>query len=322
MIEYRSIQDFCDEIKNYCLEIKRLKQEQEICERNIEARKQEQEICERNIKARKQELENLDRKIFLRKQELDRLQNEAEREIEQKKQAAYEQMQKSLAYQQRREEEARYLEEVRSDIRRREKFEDGLCDEMRQVSGSFHGGMQDLIRELKENMDRVVEKLQQETEEAVAAMEKQTANAINAVVDTERRIRKDDFGDLLHNFAELQQLVFYNTPEGELGLEVTRVERYLKRFLKVLNRLGYEEYVPQPGEDYDEYLHIAAEREEEELPEKLDGYVVDGIVSYGFKKEDEICMLAKVTVAASPECGKTAADSMEADKKVESEERR
>lgn len=354
MIEYRSIQDLCDEIKikyeNYCFEIKRLKQEAEICEKNIEGRKRELENCgrnievrklelenceknievrkrelencEKNIEVRKRELETLDGEILLRRQELNRLRNEAEREIEQEKKAAYERMQKNLAYQQRKEEEERYLEEVRRDICRREKFEEGLCDDMRRVSGSFHSGMQDMVLELQKNMEHIVEKMQQETRAAVETMEKQTANAINVVVDTERKIRKDDFGDLLHNFTELQQLIFYNTPGGELGLEVTRIERYLKRFLKVLNRLGYEEYAPQIGEAYDEYLHIAEEREGEELPKTLDGYVVDGIVSCGFQKDGEICLPAKVTVMPEAHCGKSGCGSIGADERAESRERR
>ncbi len=195
-------------------------------------------------------------------------------------------------YQLRREEENRYHAAVAEDIERRMKFEEELCDSLHSVSGSFNGNMKSLTDRLIDSMQQIVEIVQEETGRVVDEMRNNTANAINQVVDTERKLRKDDFEPLLRNFAELQELVFYSDfPEEKIGLERTKISHYSRRFLKVLNRLGYEEYIPAQGETYDSYYHLA-----DDEPADEEEYEVNDMIAYGFRRGEDVCLPAKVTI--------------------------
>lgn len=227
---------------------------------------------------------------------------------------------------QREAENEAYLREVRADIARRMEFEDRLCDEMRGVSRSFKRSAEQMMEEWQQRTQELICEINQNTEKTLKTWEKTAANAANAVVNTERRIRRDDCDALLWNFCELQEQVFYTVPERELGLKPTQVERYLRRFLKVLNRMGYEHYIPKTGELFDEEFHekgkwpdgdaqkqsakecTAGADDMKNWNENLESQGkgetfgmpeaerVVCVVHYGFKKDDEICVRAKVTV--------------------------
>lgn len=212
---------------------------------------------------------------------------------------------------QRKEENEAYLRAVQADIERRVEFEDQLCDEMRGVSRSFKHSAERMMQEWVERTQNIISELNQNTEEILQKIEKNAANAANIVVNTERRIRRDDCDALLWNFCELQEQLFYNVSEKELGLKPTQIERYLRRFLKVLNRMGYEHYIPEMGEVFEEEFHEEGRwadsdikkqdtslepRRKEETFEMLKTEYVVSMIHYGFKKEGEICVRAKVTV--------------------------
>lgn len=227
---------------------------------------------------------------------------------------------------QREAENEAYLREVRADIARRMEFEDRLCDEMRGVSRSFKRSAEQMMEEWRQRTQDLICEINQNTEKTLETWEKTAANAANAVVNTERRIRRDDCDALLWNFCELQEQVFYTVPERELGLKPTQVERYLRRFLKVLNRMGYEHYIPKTGELFDEEFHEKGKWPDGDAQKQSEKVCTDGadgiknwnenlesqgkgdtfgmpevecvvrVVHYGFKKDDEICVRAKVTV--------------------------
>ena len=123
-------------------------------------------------------------------------------------------------------------------------------------------------------------------------MRRNAANTVNTVVDTERRICGSDITELLMNFGELQQSLYYNVPEEELGLSGTRIEQYQRRFLRVLNRMGYEHFIPEPGMEFDGAVH---ETEDGEEPEDRSSRIT-AVIRYGFKHDGEVCVKAKVKV--------------------------
>lgn len=290
-------------------------------ERKIREKKEElQGQCELHETVLKQRVEEADSKdsavLAQGKTEADcerKLEIEADHEDEETERA------------QREAENEAYLREVRADIARRMEFEDQLCDEMRKVSWSFKRSAEQMMEEWQQRTQELICEINQNTEKTLETWEKTAANAANIVVNTERRIRRDDCDALLWNFCELQEQVFYTVPERELGLKLTQVERYLRRFLKVLNRMGYEHYIPKTGELFDEEFHEKgkwpdgdAKKQSEKVctgadtmksgNENLESqgkgetfgmpeaeHVVR-VVHYGFKKDDEICVRAKVTV--------------------------
>lgn len=259
---------------------------------------------------------------------------QVKQEIQALKQEELHRIKAGAAYQLRQEENERYLQKVQEDIRRRTEFEDRLCDDIRDVSRSFKSSAGEMVAELETSTRELLKKLTDNIEKTQQELRRSAANAANAVVDTERKIRRDDSEALLWNFCELQEQLFYNVPEEELGLKTTQIEKYLKRFLKVLNRMGYEHYIPELGAVFDDEIHeegeaadfgteTAAEKAEdvvlaqnsgetsESQPSEADEMTVlysrgssvfpetecvSGVIHYGFKKDNEICIKAKVTV--------------------------
>ncbi|MDO5336446.1 MAG: hypothetical protein Q4E89_03145 [Eubacteriales bacterium] len=283
------------------------------------SRRKKQEALDEELRRERERLQAELTEEFAKSRTL--LLAQAKQEIEQRKQEELHKIQASAVCQLRQEENEAYLREVRADIERRTQFEDRLCEDMRGVSRSFKSTAGDLVTELEGSTQELLQRLVGYTEKTILELRRSAANAANAVVDTERRIRRDDTEALLWNFCELQEQLFYNVHEEELGLKTTQIEKYLKRFLKVLNRMGYEHYIPKQGERFDEEIHeegepsdfgaeaghkreedtIAPQSGETETFEKvfsalLGTEAVSGVIHYGFKREEEICVKAKVTV--------------------------
>lgn len=211
-------------------------------------------------------------------------------QLEEEKEKILKKFKKELINQEIEKENNKYLEEVKKDIKRREIFEDNLCDTLRDVS-----------REVKRNTSQIMGEFINYQSKVVEEIEKEMKNVINIVVDTERKIQCDDYEELIRNFCDLQKILYYNkTDEQELGLQATKIERYSRRFLKTLNRLGFEHYIPTQNDIYDEDIHEIVEDEnddfyvlEEDLKNQM--YIAD-VVSYGFKRNGEVCIKAQVTL--------------------------
>ena len=224
--------------------------------------------------------------------ELEEEKQKAREEIQLAREEALKNIKEDAKYELRLKEEENYLRTVADDIERREQFEEEICRNLHSVSGSFNENMKGAADKLLDSMNQIMEMMKEEAGHVVEEMRHSTANAINQVVDTERKIRKDDFDPLLRNFAELQELMYYtDIPEEAIGLERTKISHYARRFLKVLNRLGYEEYLPEQGEAYDTYYHTA-----DVEPEEDGDYEVQEAITYGFCKEEEVCLPAKVVI--------------------------
>lgn len=224
--------------------------------------------------------------------ELEEEKQKAREEIQLAREEALKNIKEDAKYELRLKEEENYLRTVADDIERREQFEEEICRNLHSVSGSFNENMKGAADKLLDSMNQIMEMMKEEAGHVVEEMRHSTANAINQVVDTERKIRKDDFDPLLRNFAELQELMYYtDIPEEAIGLERTKISHYARRFLKVLNRLGYEEYLPEQGEAYDTYYHTA-----DDEPEEDGDYEVQEAITYGFCKEEEVCLPAKVVI--------------------------
>lgn len=206
---------------------------------------------------------------------------EMEQEIKRLREEEIEKIKKTAAYQVKHEADEAYLGIVSEDIQARRKFESALSADLRQASQVF-----------KETAEELIRGLQESTENAVEELRRNAANTVNTVVDTERRICGSDITELLMNFGELQQSLYYNVPEEELGLSGTRIEQYQRRFLRVLNRMGYEHFIPEPGMEFDSAVH---ETEDGEEPEDRSSRIT-AVIRYGFKHDGEVCVKAKVKV--------------------------
>lgn len=203
------------------------------------------------------------------------------------------------------------IESVKGLSEERKEFVDDVCRDIRNVSMSIKNQtdvmeqqMQEIQSLMEQEMKQYLSSLADKISNVYETMNNDRANQINEMVRMQRKIEGANFDQLIDNFCMLQEALYYNSDEEELGLQPTVIQNYLKKFMRILIGLGYECYEPEVGTPYDETLYDLVERREEFSEEiSQTGIIswaetecVEQVITTGFKKDGEVIKKPGVTV--------------------------
>ncbi|MBR3630478.1 MAG: nucleotide exchange factor GrpE [Oscillospiraceae bacterium] len=239
--------------------------------------------AEKRIKALEQEKLDLRQELDDLRESMeqspdDALRQEADAALEAEKAWLLEELEHETGFRYRFDGTSVRSEEVREMVAGRAAFEESLVNTLNTVNRSFRDSTADASNALTAAC-----------EELRKVLEQQTNSAINAVVETSRRLQGTDFRDLLEAFRSLETQVYYKSRSGEDTPEFKEywksVRFFLKKFEATLNKLGFLRYVPEIGTVLNPETMEALEASGEDYPvdaEEYPLYTVKEVVSGGF----------------------------------------
>lgn len=258
-------------------EIERMQNEKSSLEASIRALETKQsnldenvnEIISRELEEKRREL--VDEIAQERIQRMIRLESDLQEEFEKKKQEYLESIQKEIAYEERRKDLQEIITSSEQLYKICEEKKNSLISEMAEIRQEF--------KEYKESMQKKVRQISEELENGYIS-------ASNKLIQKERELQQDKMEKILDIFRELQRLLYYNRDEKSLGFAPEKLQRYMNRFVRILNELGYESEMPMIGEPFDPYKHEEEPGEGEEMDVDSEEAVVKETVTCAFKKKD------------------------------------
>ena len=208
----------------------------------------------------------------------DSLRQEADAALEAEKAWLLEELEHETGFKYRFDGTAVRSDEVREMVAGRKAFEEDLVSSLNATNRCFRDSTTDATNAITAAC-----------EELRKTLEQQTNSAINAVVETSRRLQGTDFRDLLEAYRSLETQVYYKSRSGEDSPEFKEywksVRFFLKKLESTLNKLGYLRYVPETGKELDPETMEALENSEADYPvdaEEYNLFTVGEVVSAGF----------------------------------------
>ena len=202
---------------------------------------------------------------------------EADAAIEAEKAWLLEELERETGFKYRFDGTAVHNDEVSEMVAGRAAFEQELVNALNATNRSF-----------RDSTSEATAAIAAACEELRKNLEQQTNSAINAVVDTSRRLQGTDFRDLLDAFRSLETQLYYKSRSGTETPEFKEywkaVRFFLKKLENTLNKLGFLRYLPEVGADLDPDTMEALEVDDDYPadPEEYPMYTVKEIVSGGF----------------------------------------
>ena len=202
---------------------------------------------------------------------------EADAAIEAEKAWLLEELERETGFKYRFDGTAVHNDEVSEMVAGRAAFEQELVNALNATNRSF-----------RDSTSEATAAIAAACEELRKNLEQQTNSAINAVVDTSRRLQGTDFRDLLDAFRSLETQLYYKSRSGvdtpEFKEYWKAVRFFLKKLENTLNKLGFLRYLPEVGADLDPDTMEALEVDDDypAEPDEYAMYTVKEIVSGGF----------------------------------------
>ena len=202
---------------------------------------------------------------------------EADAAIEAEKAWLLEELERETGFKYRFDGTAVHNDEVSEMVAGRAAFEQELVNALNATNRSF-----------RDSTSEATAAIAAACEELRKNLEQQTNSAINAVVDTSRRLQGTDFRDLLDAFRSLETQLYYKSRSGTETPEFKEywkaVRFFLKKLENTLNKLGFLRYLPEVGADLDPDTMEALEVDDDypAEPDEYAMYTVKEIVSGGF----------------------------------------
>ena len=246
----------------------------------------QQRTAEQSTKQREQAEAALKQEMdALREAEQARIAEQAQKEL-----AAFrENMQKTCEYQQRQDENAAYLREVRDMVKQRPELFSGLMQSMNDNSRSF-----------REAGERVVQEFHEACERAIKELSRQTDNAINKVVDVPHAMNCADGMPVLQAYGEIEDRNYHiaqkNADAPWLSEYRKRTDSLLRMLKKTLSAMGFEIFTVEPGAAFDDEIMEVFDQESDQpdSPEQDAEYEVSECVCSGFRLNDVVEVKARV----------------------------
>ncbi len=239
-------------------------------------------VLEQEKRDLQEELEELRESLDHTPHTEDSLREEADAALEAEKAWLLEELERETGFAYRFDGTAVRSDEVREMVAGRRAFEEELVSSLNATNRSF-----------RDSTAEAASAMQAACEEVRRVLEAQTNSAINAVVDTSRKLQGTDFHDLLEAFRSLETQVYYKSRSGEDSAEFKEywksVRFFLKKLESTLNKLGFLRYVPEVGAELDPERMEALENPDAEYPVDAEEYplfTVGEIVSAGFLGKD------------------------------------